>query len=144
MFLKTLSFLACGGLAVAGLRLADSGCPGARVLAPACTSASLDDKKDDKDKPALSGAWVKKEGELKIVFAGKNMMSIYPHGENKVLVIECECTPGKDGLVKAKVTDSLVSFGQTIEALAADSVERWREGLAKDLSSMTEILAKSK
>ena len=45
-------------------------------------------------------------------------------------------------LVKSKVTDSLVSFGQTIEALAQDSVMRWRSGLAKDLSSMTDILAK--
>jgi hypothetical protein len=45
-------------------------------------------------------------------------------------------------LVKTKVTDSLVNFGQTIEALAADSVERWRDGLAKDLNSMTEILSK--
>jgi hypothetical protein len=45
-------------------------------------------------------------------------------------------------LVKTKVTDSLISFGQTIEALAQDSVERWRGGLAKDLNSMTEILVK--
>jgi hypothetical protein len=45
-------------------------------------------------------------------------------------------------LVKSKVTDSLVSFGQTIEALAQDAVTRWREGLAKDLGSMTEILAR--
>jgi len=46
-------------------------------------------------------------------------------------------------LVKSKVTDSLVSFGQTIEALAEDSVQRWRSGLAKDLKSMTEILVRS-
>jgi len=45
-------------------------------------------------------------------------------------------------LVKSKVTDSLVSFGQTIEALAQDAVTRWREGLAKDLGSMTEILGR--
>jgi len=37
----------------------------------------------------------------------------------------------------------LVSFGQTIEALAEDSVQRWRSGLAKDLKSMTEILVRS-
>jgi hypothetical protein len=45
-------------------------------------------------------------------------------------------------LVKSKVTDSLVSFGQTVEALAQDAVTRWRDGLAKDLGSMTEILAR--
>src|SRR5260221_14513037 len=83
MFLKPLSLLACGVLAVAGFHLPNNGCPVARTLAAAYTSASLDDKKDDTDKPALSGAWVKKEGELKIVFAGKNMMSIHPQARTR-------------------------------------------------------------
>lgn len=65
-------------------------------------AATPDDKKDDK--PALSGVWVKKKGELKIAFDDKNVMTVTPHGDDKVLVIVCECTPGKDGRVKAKVT----------------------------------------
>lgn len=65
-------------------------------------AATPDDKKDDK--PALSGVWVKKNGELKIAFDDKNVMTVTPHGDDKVLVIVCECTPGKDGRVKAKVT----------------------------------------
>jgi hypothetical protein len=45
-------------------------------------------------------------------------------------------------LVKTKVTDSLVTFGQTVEVLAQDAVLRWREGLANDLNSMSDILEK--
>jgi RNA polymerase sigma factor (sigma-70 family) len=61
-----------------------------------------DEKKDDKPKP-LSGTWVKKEGELKIEYADTEL-TIYPHGENKVIVLTCSYTREKAGLVKAKVT----------------------------------------
>jgi hypothetical protein len=43
-------------------------------------------------------------------------------------------------LVRTRVADSLLSFGQTMEALAQDSVERWRHALARDLNSVTNIL----
>ncbi|PYX66937.1 MAG: hypothetical protein DMG74_02145 [Acidobacteria bacterium] len=43
-------------------------------------------------------------------------------------------------LVRTRVADSLLSFGQTMEALAQDSVERWRQALARDLNSVTRIL----
>jgi hypothetical protein len=43
-------------------------------------------------------------------------------------------------LVRTRVADSLVSFGQAMEALAQDSVERWRQALARDLNSVTNIL----
>ena len=62
-----------------------------------------DDQKDDK--PALAGVWVKKEGELKLDFTEKDTVVITPHGENKVVVIRCEATPDKDGVVKAKIAD---------------------------------------
>jgi hypothetical protein len=87
---KTLTYgaaLACGILALAGL------------------SASAGGGKDDKDKPALSGVWVRKGGELKIEFSGTDVMKISPHGENEVLIISCKVTVGKGGLVKAKVTE---------------------------------------
>jgi hypothetical protein len=64
-------------------------------------SASADDKKD---KPALSGTWVQKEGEHKIEFSDKNVMNIFPHGENKVIVIVCEYAVEKENHVKAKIT----------------------------------------
>lgn len=43
-------------------------------------------------------------------------------------------------LLRAQVTETLLSFGQTMEALAQDSVERWRTALARDLSSVSKIL----
>jgi hypothetical protein len=64
-------------------------------------STSADDKKD---KPVLSGTWVQKEGEHKIEFADKNVMNVFPHGENKVIVIVCEYTFEKENRVKAKIT----------------------------------------
>jgi hypothetical protein len=87
MLRKTLKYgavLVCGALALAG------------------PSAVADDKKDGKDKPALSGSWVKKEGELKLEFADKDTLKIAPHGNDDVLVIVCGYTLEK-GQVKAEV-----------------------------------------
>src|SRR5438105_2290398 len=111
VMLKCVAVLACGALVLVGLRLHGQGCPGARVLAlfgvDACctTTTSAEDKKDEKDKPGLSGTWVRKGGELKIEFADKDVMKLFPHGKAEVLVITCICTAEKDGLVKAKITD---------------------------------------
>jgi len=43
-------------------------------------------------------------------------------------------------LVKTEVAASLLSFGQTMEELAQDSVGRWRSALGRDLSSVARIL----
>ena len=71
------------------------------LLLLAGLSASTDDKKD---KPALSGTWVQKEGEHKLEFSGKNVMNLFPHEEYKLIVIVCEYTVEKGNRVKAKVT----------------------------------------
>jgi hypothetical protein len=103
--------LVCGVLVLAGLHLHGHGCPGARILAlvglDVCTTAApAEDKKEDKDKSALSGTWVMKGGEMKIVFADKDVMKVYPHGnKEEVLAIVCGYTVEKDGLVKAKVSE---------------------------------------
>src|SRR5262245_36314721 len=55
------------------------------VLALASLSASADDQKGNK--PALSGTWGKKDGELKIEFADKDVMKIAPHGDSAVIAI---------------------------------------------------------
>lgn len=60
--------------------------------------------RDDKKEAGLTGTWVRKEGELKIEFTGKDSLKIFPHGENEVIVVLCEYSLGKDGLVKAKLT----------------------------------------
>jgi hypothetical protein len=67
-------------------------------------SALADDEKD-KDKPALSGVWMLKEGETKLEFSEKNVMTICPHGDSNVIAVICEYTVEREGLVKAKITD---------------------------------------
>ncbi len=60
---------------------------------------------DDKDKPALSGAWAKKGGEMKIEFGDKGVLKLLPHGDKAGIVILCKYTLEKDGVVKAKITE---------------------------------------
>jgi hypothetical protein len=72
------------------------------VFALACLVATADDKKGDK--PTLSGTWGRKDSELKIEFADKEVLKIMPHGDSAVIVILCDFTVEKEGLVKAKVT----------------------------------------
>jgi hypothetical protein len=107
MLLKTplcATMLGCGVLALAGLHLPGNACPGARILSLVGLSASADDKKDDKDKPSLSGVWQRKEGELKIEFCDKDLMKIDPHGNGEILIV-CQYTIDKEKLVKAKITE---------------------------------------
>jgi hypothetical protein len=88
MLMKTLKYgvvLVCGVLALSSL------------LAPAGGQ--------EKDKPALSGLWVQKGGELTMEFSGKDVVKISPHGDNAVIVIVCNYTIDKEGLVKAKITE---------------------------------------
>lgn len=73
------------------------------VLVLANLSATADDKKNGKGAPALSGSWVKKEAELKIIFEDKDTMKIVPHGDEEVIVILCTYTVEK-GEVKVKVS----------------------------------------
>jgi predicted nucleic acid-binding Zn-ribbon protein len=45
-------------------------------------------------------------------------------------------------LLKSQVTGTLLSFGQTMEELAQDSVEQWRQALARDFSSLANTLGR--
>jgi hypothetical protein len=57
------------------------------------------------DKPTLSGSWGKKDSEPTLEFKQDGGLTIYPHGDNNAIQIECSYTLSKDGLVKAKVKD---------------------------------------
>ena len=46
-------------------------------------------------------------------------------------------------LIKTEVAGSLLSFGQTMEELAQDSVGRWRISLARDLNSVARTLGQN-
>jgi hypothetical protein len=77
--------------------------PVCTVLAMVCLSAAAEDKKDAK--PALSGTWAKKGGDLKFEFSDKDVMKISPHGDKADIAIICKYSIDKDGLVKAKLTE---------------------------------------
>jgi hypothetical protein len=58
----------------------------------------------------------------------------------KLKVVQKGIETSVTDLVKTEVAASLLSFGQTMEELAQDSVGRWRTALSKDLSSVARIL----
>jgi hypothetical protein len=78
---------------------------GAVLACAAMVLAGLSVAADDKAEAAPSGVWVQTGGEHKIEFADKGVMKIHPHGDKVQLAIVCKCTAGKDGVVKAKVTE---------------------------------------
>ncbi len=63
-----------------------------------------EEKVKDKKKVSLSGAWQRKDADVKLDFGKKGVLKIYPHGEKEEIVLSCEYSVGKDGRVKAKVT----------------------------------------
>lgn len=67
-------------------------------------SVWAEDKKDDK-KAALSGEWVRKEGEIKIEFDGEGVMKLFPHGGNKNIALVFDYKVEKDKRVKVKMTN---------------------------------------
>jgi hypothetical protein len=76
------------------------------VLALAGGPAPADDGKVDKEKPTLSGKWENKDAEpkLELKFSGERDLTIFPHGENFDLRLDCSYTVTKEGLVKVKIT----------------------------------------
>jgi len=58
----------------------------------------------------------------------------------KLKIVQKGIETSVSDLVKTEVAASLLSFGQTMEELAQDSVGRWRTALSKDLTSVAQIL----
>jgi len=54
--------------------------------------------------------------------------------------IESSIETSVSAVLRSQVTETLVSFGQTMEALAQGSVERWRLALTRDFNSLARIL----
>jgi hypothetical protein len=71
------------------------------MLAP----LAADEKKDDKNKPGLTGTWEKKAGEMRIEFVDKEVVKFHPHGDKIVFAIVCKYSVQKDGVVKATIDD---------------------------------------
>jgi hypothetical protein len=96
--------IASSSLALVTLHHSGHGCPGTRILA-LCSSAAADDDANSAEKPALTGVWVLDGGEMKIDFAKKDVMKLFPHGDSDIVVVVCQYTIEKDNRVKAKITD---------------------------------------
>jgi hypothetical protein len=58
----------------------------------------------------------------------------------KLKIVQKGIETSVNDLVKTQVAASLLSFGQTMEELAQDSVGRWRSALSRDLTSVAKIL----
>ena len=106
MLLKALScgaVLVGGVLAVHGLHRPPNDCPGASLLGLTCASVPAEAREEEQ--PAPSGTWGKKDAELKIEFVDKNVLKIIPHADSTILVIVCEYTVEKGGVIWACVPD---------------------------------------
>jgi hypothetical protein len=73
---------------------------GLAALVLAGSQVQADDKND---KPTLSGCWGMKDSEPTLKFTPEGGLTIYPHGDNNAISIECTYTLSKEGLVKVKV-----------------------------------------
>ena len=110
------------------------------VFVLASLPAAADDK--DKDKLPLAGIWALKEGETSIEFADKKVVKISPHGDNKVIAVVCDYTPGKDGLVKVKITgfegkDEAKEVVKELLPVGTEFSFKWK--VTKDTAKLTEL-----
>ena len=67
-------------------------------------------------------------------------MKIYPHGDNKVIVVVCEYSLKKDGLVKAKITELQGRAKEKVKEAAPVGLEFTFKWQAKDDSATLDDL----
>jgi hypothetical protein len=77
------------------------------LLTLAGDPAAADDKTDDKAKPAPAGVWVREASgfDVTVEFVGKDGVSVSAMHDGNGVTAVCKYTAGKDGVVKAKITD---------------------------------------
>lgn len=94
----------------------------------------------------ISGARVQLEGAVDVVLKelgtrnAKELDRQLDDARGKLKIVQKGIETSVSELVKTEVAASLLSFGQTMEELAQDSVGRWRTALSKDLTSVAKIL----
>jgi hypothetical protein len=108
------------------------------LLALASLSALADGKKEDKT--ALEGVWRMTGGEVKIEFSGKEVMKIFPHGDNDVIIIVCSYSAGKDAVVNAKITGLEGKEKDQLKELLPVGLEFNFKWLAKDAAATLDDL----
>jgi hypothetical protein len=138
MLLKSLvcgAALASGSLALLTLHNSGAGCPGTWICAMCTGAASTVDPASAADKPALTGVWVLDGGEMKIDFDKKDVMKLFPHGDNEVIVVLCHYTVEKDNLIKAKITELEGEGKEQAEKVLPVGLEFSFKWTAKDASA---------
>ena len=94
----------------------------------------------------ISAARVQLEGAVDVVLKelgtrnAKELDRQLDDARGKLKVVQKGIETSVTELVKTEVAASLLSFGQTMEELAQDSVGRWRSALSRDLNSVAKIL----
>ncbi len=94
----------------------------------------------------ISAARVQLEGAVDVVLKelgtrnAKELDHQLEDARGKLKMVQKGIETSVNDLVKTEVAASLLSFGQTMEELAQDSVGRWRSALSRDLSSVAKIL----
>ena len=94
----------------------------------------------------ISAARVQLEGAVDVVLKelgtrnAKELDHQLDEARGKLKIVQKGIETSVNDLVKTEVAASLLSFGQTMEELAQDSVGRWRSALSKDLTSVAKIL----
>src|SRR5262249_8317862 len=52
-----------------------------------------------------AGLWMQAGGEVKLEFAGKDVLKFYPHGDPDIIAIVCTYKLGKNDRVSARITE---------------------------------------
>lgn len=95
---------------------------------------------------AVSGARVQLETQVDVVLKelgsrnAKELGNQLDEACGKLKTVQKGIELSVSELVRTQIAATLLSFGETMDALAQDSVGRWRVALAKDLDSVAKIL----
>ena len=95
---------------------------------------------------AISGARIQLETQVDVVLKelgsrnAKELGNQLDDACGKLKTVQKNIETSVSELVRTQIAATLLSFGETMDALAQDSVGRWRIALAKDLDSVAKIL----
>ncbi len=95
---------------------------------------------------AISGARIQLETQVDVVLKelgsrnAKELGNQLDDACGKLKTVQKNIETSVSELVRTQIAATLLSFGETMDALAKDSVGRWRVALAKDLDSVAKIL----
>jgi hypothetical protein len=95
---------------------------------------------------AISGARIQLETQVDVVLKelgsrnAKELGNQLDDACGKLKTVQKNIETSVSELVRTQIAATLLSFGETMDALAQDSVGRWRVALAKDLDSVAKIL----